>query len=544
MNKINLIKKITRVCILTSAVFIAILLGCIPCVRAEGESSSPSPSPTPTPISVPSGYSRFSVFGDIGFGDIYTPDSIEPVPEGFIDPTSWNDGSYGLNMFDGDLSNGELLVNDSVLDSKFYGYKWEDDHWNDMYEYSFSDFCSRYYIGYNTQGGFFNCCFLGGMNVFEFDVCPIGVYADFSQPYGVNENVLYFNVSTVFQPLQGYNNVFAIESIDNWYWHLNGSNYGSFVADPNNPHWSDQLFSTCVCDVPSIFATNYPNIYTINPSERGGGDELTKFSDASETHIESEFFGSPHVQIVHKQEETIYPDGSGGDDSNNMYMETADWKFNIPKYWGDLTVLNADPTYINNWGKGHIYFDGQINDYQIENASHFNLSFSFYIKFNGEYALGGIEDNGPVFRKFAKSCKITEHLVPLSAFIENNNRIGFDVIDIFDNAIDSDGYSFTTFMRDMSIYSKYRNIDWTISCSAKLVSGNYVSGNIQETYNFMTQISKEDSNTITDNTNPYYPPDENGDPDIPTNDNNSNTDYSKNGINIHINNNPTFSSGG
>lgn len=234
-----------------------------------------------------------------------------------------------------------------------------------------------------------------------------------------------------------------------------------------------------------------------------------------------------------------YPDGSGGTVDNNMYLKTADWKFNIPKYWGNVTSVYPQSQYTSNWGQGNIYFYCLTNDFQKANASDFYLDFTFHIWISGHHFS---DTDSSVNDNFYGSFNYDYVDIQLSNVTDGDNQVSFTVSDIFSHAVNSSGQSVNDFITSNDI-KNYRAIDkwnWYISCTAvlKSQSANNDSGSIVEQYNFISQVSKETGNTITDNSNPYYPDDMNPD-DFPFNDTNS-TDYSSNGSNIVINNNPNF----
>lgn len=238
-------------------------------------------------------------------------------------------------------------------------------------------------------------------------------------------------------------------------------------------------------------------------------------------------------------EDVVYPDGSGGTVDNNMYLKTADWKFNIPKYWGNVTSVYPQSQYISNWGQGNIYFYCLTNDFQKANASDFYLDFTFHVWISGHHFSdidSSVNDN------FYGSFNYNYVDIPLSNVTDGDNQVSFTVSDIFSHAVNSSGQSVNDFITSNDI-KNYRAIDkwnWYVSCTAvlKSQSANNDSGSIVEQYNFISQVSKETGNTISDNSNPFYPDDMNPD-DYPFNDTNS-TDYSSNGSNIVINNNPNF----
>lgn len=251
-------------------------------------------------------------------------------------------------------------------------------------------------------------------------------------------------------------------------------------------------------------------------------------------------YGSGGFQVPEPETEPItYPDGSGGTVDNNMYLKTADWKFNIPKYWGNVTSVYPQSQYTSNWGQGNIYFYCLTNDFQKANASDFYLDFTFHIWISGHHFS---DTDSSVNDNFYGSFNYDYVDIQLSNVTDGDNQVSFTISDIFSHAINVSGQSVNDFIISNDI-KNYRAIDkwnWYISCTAVLrsQSANNDSGSIVEQYNFISQVSKETGNSITDNSNPFYPDDMNPD-DYPFNDTNS-TDYSSNGSNIVINNNPNF----
>lgn len=220
-------------------------------------------------------------------------------------------------------------------------------------------------------------------------------------------------------------------------------------------------------------------------------------------------------------DDVVYPDGSGGTVDNNMYLKTADWKFNIPKYWGNVTSVYPQSQYTSNWGQGNIYFYCLTNDFQKANSSDFYLDFTFHVWISGHHFSdtdSSINDN------FYGSFNYDYVDIQLSNVTDGDNQISFSVNDIFSNAVSSSGQSVNDFITSNDI-KNYRAIDkwnWYVSCTAvlKSQSANNDSGSIVEQYNFISQVSKETGNTITDNSNPFYPDDMNPD-DYPDSDSSS-----------------------
>ena len=236
--------------------------------------------------------------------------------------------------------------------------------------------------------------------------------------------------------------------------------------------------------------------------------------------------------------DNTFPDGSGGNDSNNLYMRTADWQFNIPKYWPSVTSATTQSAYTSQWGSGSIIFYGLLNDYQNEYANNFNLDFNFHIWCSGHYFN---DVNSSVNGNFYGSFNYNNVTVPLRTFINQKNNYSFNVSDIFSNAVNSSGQTFSNFIDTVKVHQSIDKWNWYISCDASLSSSSSRSGHIVEKYDFISQSSIEDSNNITNNSNPYIPPEDSGaSPDSNINKPDNGTSYSSNGGNIVINNNPTI----
>lgn len=214
----------------------------------------------------------------------------------------------------------------------------------------------------------------------------------------------------------------------------------------------------------------------------------------------------------------VYPDGSAGDKSNNLYMRTADWIFNIPRY---KTHLHSES---NNWGQGDVRFQGLLNDYQKSNANEFALKFEFYIQFDTRMNSTVHNTNQDYNRIYS-----TDYTVPLQTFIDGNNSYSWSVDSIFHDSGISELFT--------DLYTKYDDqwqmtkTSWNMECKATLVSvGEHSqgelssSGSIVENYNFLTQISNETENNITKNKNPVKDDDGNIQYDPSHDDENSDDD--------------------
>lgn len=232
-------------------------------------------------------------------------------------------------------------------------------------------------------------------------------------------------------------------------------------------------------------------------------------------------YGQGGFDVPNSSNDIVFPDGSGGTVDNNMYLKTADWKFNIPKYWGNVTSVYPQSQYTSNWGQGNIYFYCLTNDFQKANANDFYLDFTFHVWISGHHFS---DTDSSVNDNFYGSFNYDYVDIQLSNVINGDNQVSFTVSDIFSHAANSSGQSVNDFITSNDI-KNYRAIDkwnWYISCTAvlKSQSANNDSGSIVEQYNFISQVSKETGNTITDNSNPYYPDDMNPD-DYPGSDSSS-----------------------
>lgn len=241
-------------------------------------------------------------------------------------------------------------------------------------------------------------------------------------------------------------------------------------------------------------------------------------------------------------DDVVYPDGSGGTVDNNMYLKTADWKFNIPKYWGNVTSVYPQSQYTSNWGQGNIYFYCLTNDFQKANASDFYLRFHFNLFMKGRH----FSDVDSSINEIFYSGFFYQYVdIQLSNLTNSDYQVSFTVDDIFSHATNPSGQSVYDYITSNDI-KNYRAIDswnWNIECKATLISTKSSvgdSGSIIEKYDFISQVAKESGNNITTNSNPFIPDDlEDFDPDsVPVV---SDSDqFSSNGGNIVINNNPNF----
>lgn len=261
-------------------------------------------------------------------------------------------------------------------------------------------------------------------------------------------------------------------------------------------------------------------------------------------------------------------DNQNGSNENNMYLDSADFKFTIPSYSYDGTQTFNDAydlgmqnmRYSNNWGKGIIDFDFNPNQYQIEHASEFELYFSFFVLSRFDGSMTPFEQSGnSLFLKW-KSCSVNtaqlDIIKDMDVAINNSNRVSFNVSDIFsdsnisglnnpDNIISGASVNgsydrWISGQRELKsiVYKDDNNNGWKIYCSvyvrSKTQSTNLFSGKYSEEYSFITKKSTTSSNDITNNNNPYIPSDD--DDSNPSNQQPNTSTNSSSGGNTLINN--------
>lgn len=213
---------------------------------------------------------------------------------------------------------------------------------------------------------------------------------------------------------------------------------------------------------------------------------------------------------------SLYPDGSGGAPDNNLVLKNPDFKWNVPKYWSSVNSVYPQETYTGNWGSGTVSFSALLNDYQIDNLDKFDLAIDFYVYFE----INGLQSYGSeVSTKKASKFNMDTIYISLSDFYNNGQSVSYNLNTLFDlylkNANDD---SLLSYIEPFKHYYQIDYWDWYINGYVNLVessdhsskSGNYIEG-----YNFISQVSKEYSDNITNNDNPYIPDNED---DIPVKD--------------------------
>lgn len=241
--------------------------------------------------------------------------------------------------------------------------------------------------------------------------------------------------------------------------------------------------------------------------------------------------------------------GSGGssdeNEENNMYLKSADFKFNIHKYGdienNDSTADNydfamANMSYKNYWGNksGLIDFECVPTDYQIEHSQEFYLYFQFNLiqRFDALSPSFHLEPN-PILSPFkAHSINTTTttsfyNKIYFHDLIENSNRVTWRIDELFDDlkitacnvpyltgVSNNDTFNKAVAQeRELSgvIWKNDNNLGYVIQCYAFLGCDTQTytdAGSYSETYGFCSQVSRNTDDSITTNPNPYVPSDD------------------------------------
>ena len=246
----------------------------------------------------------------------------------------------------------------------------------------------------------------------------------------------------------------------------------------------------------------------------------------------------------------------GEADFNNLYFSTSDFKWNVPLYgrvfeWPDGSVQEkADKSLENGydninqrnkWGSGSVTFTANVNDYQVDHADDFNIKFKIMVwqkplfptpRYNATpygsawqiknvFCTSGYEVSVPLddFVSGGNSYTMTMDSIFSNITITSNNINGYNNMNV------SNGDTFKSYLTqakecDAILYDNSTDLGWKIQISATLYSDNYPtesSGQNTETYNFLTQISKQIDDSMSTNEYPYSS-DEDSSVDVGTND--------------------------
>lgn len=382
-----------------------------------------------------------------------------PCPDITGDPTGVN--SRYMNYYNTGLN--ALISNEQYFDYPLYlcNSNIEDSTSGELNVYSIPEGSFLVYNGGNFDTEYRTYYFV-------FVPVDVGVSSLFCQRFGVS--------SRPFDYTSKYNNVEQI---------IDGVSYVRF-------RFSDRYIIHRT-NLP-IYYFNNSDILTIETLE--GLDDLNPYSSGSSS--------------------VLYPDGSGGAADNNLVLKNPDFKWNVPKYWSNVNSIYPQEVYTSNWGSGTVSFSALLNDYQLDNLDKFDLAIDFYVYFE----INGLQSYGSeVSTKKASKFNMDTIYISLSDFYNNGQSVSYNLNTLFDlylkNANDD---SLLSYIEPFKHYYQIDYWDWYINGYVNLVessdhsskSGNYIEG-----YNFISQVSKEYSDNITNNDNPYIPDNED---DIPVKD--------------------------
>lgn len=231
---------------------------------------------------------------------------------------------------------------------------------------------------------------------------------------------------------------------------------------------------------------------------------------------------------------SVYPDGSGGTVSNNLYLKNCNFNFNGFESFKDETGI-ALYNFVEPFD-GNINFIATLNDWQRNNSDQLELVFKFdiYMKL-ATYVNAPTDDTLWDYGYF----KGDDIVVPLSDFVSSNSYNFNPYNTLKDNIYSVNNLDITYYDAWQNLKSKYGfNIDnstWYLDCSVYLrsVVSGATSGSLSERYNYILGTKSINSNTIHNNDNPFV------NPDTGVPDDSGNTDTSQNissGGNTLINN--------
>lgn len=451
----------------------------------------------------------------------------------FFDSNRLEDYSYYTysnnlkSLFDGDMDNGfiSFVTKDNSRNYLTYNYTYQNEQYNPL---SFNYYIITYQ---QTNAGyiyFFNnpSCYISQFRSNNNSIIGMLCYPSELNQYNTvipdDDDNLYLRLPFMKDGntnnfYVGNGGVYAMANTNGRYYDYQVDNGNNIILSGVGGFGS---YTFGAYDYYPLF-TNI-DVYSVNDSydinNNGYIDrvavESSRISDTNYT-MSVEWLGNGDLINNYGSDDgdVTFPDGSGGTVQNNLYMKDASWNFNIPDYMDDYNTVK--PNYTAVWGVGSVLFYGLINDFQEANSADYNLKFDFYVKISGKHYNSTNIDNKI---GFAGSYALRDIEVSLDDFINNSYTQSWDISYIFDNAIDNNGNNVSSMVETMKNYTDIEDFTWVLYCNARLESGNYVSGTLQATYDFLSQEKKIVSDDIKDNKNPYYPNDENGNPVIPDSD--------------------------
>lgn len=230
---------------------------------------------------------------------------------------------------------------------------------------------------------------------------------------------------------------------------------------------------------------------------------------------------------------------NGGEDNNessinNLYFPSSDFKWRFQGPYGKLFDWSSNSSlsgkaednlahgvenmrYSTNWGKGDVDFSAITTDYQEEHAEDFVIRFKFMVWMKYCTPSDAIPYGIGWYSHYIFATNPYTVDVPLDDFIDNGNIKTFSMSDIFSHLdITSTNTDYTGKFsvpvaqlkeEEYLLFDNSTDLGWKIQASAELhpvdANTNEFSGSNTETYNFLTQISKQLDDSLSTNQYPY-----------------------------------------
>lgn len=252
----------------------------------------------------------------------------------------------------------------------------------------------------------------------------------------------------------------------------------------------------------------------------------------------------------------VYPDGSGGTDENNLYVNNPRWDFgSLPKWSKNVT------------NESYIYFRGDLNDYQVDNLDNFHFNYTYMIQFTAkgnwnDHSSGGghgFGDNGASIidaltskkKTFTFKFKNPENdntywSQPLKTFyqagsISSHRTRGF----IYSNClgVGESPVSFQTFIDNLDL-SEFTDIKCILTCTSVLQDSEGNSSGLCESWiNLYNNNEGKNSDSMGVNKEPFDNDSSNSDESQGGSSGNDSQSYGNGQIIINNTNNNTLNGG-
>ena len=310
---------------------------------------------------------------------------------------------------------------------------------------------------------------------------------------------------------------------------------------------------SCNFDISAILS-DYGNVY-----------DSTFNSDSRNFYLE---YGiTPDDSIIVKINPLLSSGSDNGTDENYLVMDDGDWTFKNSQYSAPYSNVIDTGSVIPN---GSCTFQFDLNDYQLENTSNFEICYYFTFDLDVNY-----QNWGDAFGVFKSTSKLLNNkknfkaqfdysyndspalIENLQSFYNSGCSHSFTFEELFNNFHGTSSSSLTNLLTQMKELDYVEYNKFNVTCTAFLDSQNTVksSGFITEWYNPMSKKGLTTDESGKTNPNPYIPsPEDQGEDDVQPkphtpgpggNDPDDNTTTTTttgngNGVNVTVNNNPTF----